>query len=199
MRVPDQRALARRFRDLPLPACGELLDSPWHEARLTALFLLGERYARGDAAARQAAVDLYLAKIDRVNNWDLVDASAPHILGAHLLARDRAILREFADSGSLWRRRVAIVSTFAFLRAGDLDDTFALSDRLIDDKRDLIQKACGWMLREAGKRDPARLRAWLTPRLPRLGRTLLRYAIEKFPEPERKAFLARDRMRPTLP
>lgn len=191
MRVPDQRALARRHRDLPLPACAELLDSPWHEARLTALILLGNRFTRGDADARHAVVDLYLAKIDRVNNWDLVDASAPHILGAHLLRRDRSILYDLAAAESLWRRRVAVVATFAFIRAGDLDDTYTLADMLIPDRRDLIQKACGWMLREAGKRDPARLRAWLSPRLSRLGRTLLRYAIEKFPEPERKAFLLR--------
>ena len=149
VRVPAARAVARRFTDLPRGALAELLRSPVHDERLVALVLLVRAYERGD----EAVAALYLASTAHVNNWDLVDLSAPRILGAHLRTRPRGVLDELVASDSVWERRIAIVATFAFVRAGDLDDTFRLAERLLGDRHDLIHKAAGWMLREAGKRD----------------------------------------------
>lgn len=187
--VPDTRAVARPFRGLPRPELCALLDSAVHEERLAALLLMVEEYRRGDAAAKRAVFDLYMRKLDAVNNWDLVDLSAPGIVGAHLLARSRRRLHDLARSRNLWRRRVAIVSTMEFIRHGQLDDTFAIAEVLLDDPEDLIHKAAGWMLREAGKRDTAAEEAFLARHHARMPRTMLRYAIERFPEPKRKRFL----------
>ena len=157
IRVPATRALARRFADLPLPDVEKLLHDKFHEARLLALVLLVGRYERGDDAERKRVYRSYLANTDRINNWDLVDLSAPNIVGAHLETRSRAPLDELATSKSLWERRIAIVATYWFIRLRQFDDTFRVSTALLGDTHDLIHKAVGWMLREVGKRDESAL------------------------------------------
>lgn len=189
LKVPALRLIAREFRSLPLRECERLLESPWHEARLTALIILVDAYRRGDEATRQAIHDLYLARTDRVNGWDLVDVSAGCILGQHLLDKDRSTLDRLARSDSLWERRMAIVATHYFIRRGEFGDTFRIADLLLADRHDLIHKAVGWMLREVGNRDMTAERAFLRKRYQSMPRTMLRYAIEKFPEDERKAYL----------
>lgn len=193
--VPPQRAIARRHAaTTSLADAGDLLGSPWHEERLTALFLLVRRFERADDDERGRIVELYLARRDRVDNWDLVDASAPYLLGPWLLDRDRpedrALLDELAGSDSLWDRRIAVMATFAGIRAGRFADTLRLADRLLTDPEDLVHKAVGWMLREVGNRDLARAEAFLAPRYRRMPRTMLRYAIERFPPERRREYLA---------
>jgi 3-methyladenine DNA glycosylase AlkD len=187
--VPAVRAVAREFRGTPLGEIETLLGSRMHEERLTALVMLVHAFQRGDERTRRAIYDLYLAQTSRINNWDLVDVSAPHIVGAWLETRSRAPLRRLAKSSSLWERRIAIVATQHFIRRSDLADTFALADILLADREDLIHKAVGWMLREAGKRDVSALRAFLDARHQRMPRTMLRYAIERLPESERLGYL----------
>ena len=147
------RAIARRHRELPLPDLAEVLASPCHEHRQAGLFVLADRYRRAAPAERETIAGFYLQQLDAVNSWDLVDESAPHILGAHLLSRDRAVLYELARSGHLWRQRIAVLATFRFIKAGQFDDTLRLAELLRDHPHDLIHKAVGWMLREVGKRD----------------------------------------------
>jgi 3-methyladenine DNA glycosylase AlkD len=189
IRVPVTRRLAREFRDLPLEDVERLLYEPWHEARLLGVILLGERYARASEGERNAIYKLYLGNTDRVNNWDLVDASAPYIVGTHLLERPRAILDKLARSKNLWERRIAIVATHKLIRAGQFDDTIRIATKLLDDPHDLIHKATGWMLREVGKYDPKRLEAFLDEFAPRMPRTMLRYAIERMPAAQRRRYL----------
>lgn len=189
VRVPEIRAVAKLddgSSDVSL-----LLRSKWHEERLLALLILVRRFERGDDAVRQAVYEFYLSETRWINNWDLVDVSAYKIVGAWLLGRSRAPLRKLASSECLWERRIAIVSTFAFIRTGDVGDTFYLSKKLLNDPHDLMHKACGWMLREAGKRDVRALENFLDENRARMPRTMLRYAIEKFPESRRKKYLAR--------
>jgi 3-methyladenine DNA glycosylase AlkD len=160
-----------------------------HEERLLALLLLVRRYERGDAAVRRRVFRVYLANTRWINNWDLVDVSAPCIVGLYPRTRRRGLLDRLARSANLWERRIAIVATFAFIRRGDFADTFRIADRLLLDPHDLIHKAVGWMLREVGKRDEGAEEAFLRPRYRRMPRTMLRYAIERFPEPKRLAYL----------
>ncbi|GAD83820.1 DNA alkylation repair protein [Nocardia asteroides NBRC 15531] len=199
VRVPATRKVAKQFATLPLKQIGDLLDGPVHEERLAALLILNARFAAAskprtrDDAARAEMVEFYLDAVrrGRVNNWDLVDASAEHIVGPWLLDKDRALLFELAQRDSLWERRVALLSTFAFLKAGDASTTLELAAVLLDDRRDLIQKALGWMLREAGKRvDPAVLTGFLDTYAPRLGRTALSYATEHLTPEQRAAYRA---------
>jgi 3-methyladenine DNA glycosylase AlkD len=188
--VPQQRSVARAHRTLSLKQLAALLKSKIHEERLTALLILVAQYERGDEAAKGACFDFYLAHLGRVNNWDLVDASAYQIVGAHLLERDRKLLHRLAKSEVMWERRVAIVSTYAFIRAGEATTPFEIAQALLGDRHDLIHKAVGWMLREVGKRvSEDVLRAFLKANVSRLPRTTLRYAIERFPITERKAWL----------
>jgi 3-methyladenine DNA glycosylase AlkD len=189
MKVPAVRAIAREFRSLSIGECSRLLESPYHEARLAALVILVESYRRGDEATREAIHDLYLARTDRVNGWDLVDVSAAWLIGQHLFDRDRSLLTSLAVSRSVWERRMAIIATHYFIRKGDFLDTFRIADLLLTDDHDLIQKAVGWMLREVGKRDADAERGFLRERYGRMPRTMLRYAIEKFPEAERRQYL----------
>ncbi len=189
IRVPVLRRLAREFRSLPLPAAVELLQSPIHEERLLALLILTNAYERADESGRAAIYRLYLKNLARVNNWDLVDCSAPRIVGPHLEKRSRNVLFRLARSKILWRRRVAVLATFYFIRQGDFADALRLAELLLDDEHDLMHKAVGWMLREMGKRDVAELKKFLHKHAARMPRTMLRYAIEKFPEPERKRYL----------
>lgn len=185
VRVPQLRAVARRHAGLPFEDLEELLDSAWHEERLVALVILVARYRKQP----DAVYDFYWRKMPRVNNWDLVDTSAPHIVGAHLETRDRKPLYDLARSASVWERRIAVVATQHFIRRGDFDDTLAIVKLLLKDEHDLIHKAAGWMLREIANRDRAAAEAFLDKYAARMPRTMLRYAIEKFPEPLRQHYL----------
>jgi 3-methyladenine DNA glycosylase AlkD len=189
LNAATMHALAREFRDLPLDIVEELLHSPIHDERTIALLILVHQMKRGDPAHRKQVFDLYLANTKHVNSWGLVDCSAPGIVGDYLENRSRAILDKLARSKSLWERRIAIVATQWLIRRGEFDDTLRIVEKLLNDREDLIHKACGWMLREVGKRDLSRLEAFLRQHLEKLPRTTLRYAIERFPEPLRKAYL----------
>jgi 3-methyladenine DNA glycosylase AlkD len=189
VRVPATRAVVTRFRGLPFDEIDDLLDDPVHEHRLAGLLLLVAAYPSDP----EAAVDRYLAAVrrGRVNNWDLVDSSAEHVLGAWLLDRDRSLLDVLAASPVLWERRVAVLSTFAFLKRGDVSTTFALAERLLDDPEDLMHKAVGWMLREAGKRvSRDALRGFLDAHAARMPRTMLAYATEHLDPDERRRYRA---------
>lgn len=188
--VPMVRQVVRQFASLPLTACEELLNSPYNEARLLALLILVKQYSKGGESNREAIYQSYLAHRNRVNNWNLVDSSAPYILGAHLLSRDRQVLYVLARSPVLWDRRIAVLSAFAFIRAGDFEDTLRLTEMLLSDPQDLMHKACGWMLRELGKRDVVVLAAFLRQHQRTMPRTMLRYAIERFSPDQRRALLA---------
>jgi 3-methyladenine DNA glycosylase AlkD len=166
-----------------------MLRSPYHEARVLALLILVRKCERADDALLTQVYQLYLANTERVNNWDLVDASAPGIVGRYLWERDRSVLLDLARSESVWERRIAIIATLYFIRHGHFDDTFRVANLLLSDEHDLIHKAVGWMLREVGKRDRAREESFLRTHHARMPRTMLRYAIEKFPEPLRQQYL----------
>jgi len=191
IRVPVLRKLCREFRYAGIETISGLLDSPWHEDRMLALLLLIERYRASDEAGREVLYDFYCSRTARINNWDLVDLSAPYIVGRHLHARDRSPLYRFAESPNLWERRIAIVSTFHFIRDNDFRDTLTLAERLLADPESLLHKATGWMLREVGKRDQPLLEAFLDRYATVMPRTALRYAIERFPEAQRLAYLRR--------
>lgn len=195
LKVPQLRAELPHTDALSEADVLDLLHSEWHEERLLALLVLGRRFSRAkqDPATQQHLVNLYLAHTKWINNWDLVDSSAPHILGAWLLRRDRAVLDSLAASTSLWEQRIAILATQAFIRVGDFADTLRLSALFLSHPHDLMHKACGWMLREVGKRDLQPLRAFLDQHAAQMPRTMLRYAIEKLPEKPRQAYLAMQR------
>jgi 3-methyladenine DNA glycosylase AlkD len=188
--VPAVRALAAKYRDASLRDLSSLLSSPWHEERLLALLILVRQYAKGSAAARLKIYRLYLRRTSRINNWDLVDSSAEHIVGAHLRDGDRAHLLRFARSRSLWERRIAILATFHYIKRGEFADTLRIARVLRDDPHDLIHKAVGWMLREVGNRSRTTEEAFLKKHAARMPRTMLRYAIERFPERLRRRYLA---------
>lgn len=189
--VPQQRQVARACRALPLSGAVTLLRSPWHEDRLTALLLMVDRFQRGGAAERTEVVRAWLANLHHVNNWDLVDSSAPYLLGPWLRDRPRGLLRQLARSKVLWERRVAMVSTLPLIRDGESADAFALARALEGDPHDLLHKAVGWMLREVGKHVGVdALRGFLSARAATMDRTALRYAIERLPAAERARWLA---------
>lgn len=187
--VPDVRSVAKKYSDLSLSDLKNLLANKYHEARLLALLILTMQYAKGDEAQKKKIVDFYLTQFSRVNNWDLVDSSAYHILGSHLLTRSRSMLRTFARSKHLWTQRIAIISTLAFIRAHQFTDTLEISEMYLTHSHDLIHKASGWMLREVGKRDIAVLRSFLDEHAAVMPRTMLRYAIEKMTPEERQKYM----------
>ena len=189
IRVPALRRLARRYEDLPIDQAESLLRSKIHEYRQIALFILVGRYRRGNAAERAEIYKRYLRNTAHINNWDLVDASAEHIVGAWLQNRSRKPLIQLAASGSLWERRMAVLATFHFIKKGEFEETLRIAKLLINDREDLIHKAVGWMLREVGKRSAATAGAFLRRHYRAMPRTMLRYAIEKLPEDQRQAFL----------
>ena len=193
MPVPAQRAVARRFRELPLPEVAELLGSPVHEHRFVGLAILCDQHRRADAGRRTELTAFYLDHRAGVDNWDLVDASAREMLGVGLIDGDRSILGRLVASERLWDRRIAIVATHALIKAGDPSETFALAERLLGDPHHLMWKATGWMLREAGKRDEAALVAWLEEHRAAMPRTMLRYAIERLDAATRGRLMARER------
>jgi 3-methyladenine DNA glycosylase AlkD len=188
--VPEMRSLARRYRDLDDQAALEMLYSPWHEERLIALLLLVDGYARGDESRRKKIHRAYLANARQINNWDLVDLSAAQIVGSHLDAGDIALLERLVRSKNIWKRRIAIVSTFHFIRRNEFVPTLTIAAMLLGDSHDLIHKAVGWMLREVGKRDRRALDKFLAKHYRRMPRTMLRYAIERHPENVRRQYLA---------
>ena len=187
--VPQARRVVQEFRDAPLAEAVKLLRSPWHEDRLCALLLLVDQFERGDDPLRKKIYTLYLKNTRHINNWDLVDLSAPKIVGPYLEGRSRTLLYRFVRSKNLWERRIAIIATSHFIRQSDFIDALALSQRLLDDDHDLMHKAVGWMLREGGKRDQRVLEEFLDQYAARLPRTALRYAIERFAEPTRRKYL----------
>ena len=193
IKVPVTRAVVKEcWRDTSFGQLEECLASEYHEVRLAGLLALVQRFhhARRNPEEQQCCVDFYLAHLEAVNNWDLVDLSCYEILGTWLLDKEASALHDLARHGrTLWEQRIAIVSTMQFIRHGRLDDTYAIADILLHHPHDLIHKAVGWLLREAGKRDEPRLRAWLKTRYPSMPRTMLRYAIEKFPPADREAYL----------
>jgi 3-methyladenine DNA glycosylase AlkD len=185
-------ALAKEFLDLPIAEIEKLLDSPIHEARACALTIMNElaKKKRTTDEKRKELFDLYLRRHDRINNWDLVDVACRYVIGVYLFDKPRDILYDLARSENIWERRTAIVSTWYFIRAGQLDDAFALSTTLLGDSQDLIHKATGWMLRYSGDMDVGRLRSFLDEHAATMPRTALRYAIEKFDPDERAHYLA---------
>ena len=192
IKVPVTREVVKAcWRETSLQDLEECIASEYHEVRLAALLALVEIF-KHNKAKQSDCIDFYLAHTDRINNWDLVDLSCYPLLGVWLLDKDRQLLYDLARNGrTVWEQRIGIVSTMTFVRHGQLDDTFAIADILLHHPHDLIHKAVGWLLREAGKRDGAALRAWLAPRATAMPRTMLRYAIEKFPEEERREYLAK--------
>lgn len=189
LKVPETRKVARQHRDLPLEKTQLLLSSPIHEERLLALIILVHQFSKADAAGQKNIYDLYLDNTRHINNWDLVDCSAEHIPGPYLFNRSRRILYRLAKSKSLWERRIAIMATFHFIKNDDYADTLSLAERLLDDQEDLIHKATGWMLREIGKRNQDIEENFLEKHYQKMPRTMLRYAIERFPESRRQAYL----------
>jgi hypothetical protein len=186
--MPQIRSLVRRFHPAEFAALPAIIRSPIHEERMLGLLLLVERYLRGTTSDRRAAYRLYVRSFPWINNWDLVDVTAAHVVGAH--GPGRAQLLSWAASKNLWARRIAIVSTFHSIGRNRFADSLALAKRLLHDEEDLIHKAVGWMLREVGKRDAAALESFLRRHHRSMPRTMLRYAIERFPERKRKAYLS---------
>ncbi|NKB89341.1 MAG: DNA alkylation repair protein [Acidobacteria bacterium] len=189
IRVPVLRGLAKRQASAPLRTVMALLKSRCHEDRLAAVLILVLQYQRGDAQHRTRIYDAYLANTEHINNWDLVDSSAHKIVGPHLQDRDRAPLYSLVESTSLWERRIAMMSTLHFIKQDDFDDALAIAELLLHDTEDLIHKIVGWMLREVGNRDIRVEEDFLRGRYQDMPRTMLRYAIEKFPEPRRRAYI----------
>ena len=187
--VPQTRRIVREFRALPLPEVKTLLRSTWHEERLLALLILVAQFETANDKTQDKIYRLYLASTRHINNWDLVDCSAPKIVGAYLFDKPRAPLYELARSANLWERRIAIIATAQFIRENDFRDTLKIARLLLHDREDLIHKAVGWMLREAGQRDNDTLEACLQNHYRSMPRTMLRYAIERFPERKRQAYL----------
>jgi 3-methyladenine DNA glycosylase AlkD len=188
LRVPQVRSVVKDHHSLDLRSVERFLHSRIHEERLFALLVMVARYRR-EEPLREKIYRLYLENTRWINNWDLVDVTAGHIVGAHLWDRDRSVLRKLCRSESLWERRIAVMSTFHFVRRGDFGDTLAIAGMLLDDGEDLIHKAVGWMLREVGKRDRRVEERFLRKHCRVMPRTMLRYAIEKFPDPLRKRYL----------
>jgi len=188
IRVPVLRGLVREFATLDFTSVTTLLHSPWHEERLLAALLLVRQYDRGTRTERTAIFRLYLRSLRHINNWDIVDSSAPHIVGRHLDGTGRATLLRLSRARLLWSRRVAMMATFHSIRQGDFEDALAIAARLLKDEHDLIHKASGWMLREVGQRDCAVLVHFLNRHASTMPRTMLRYAIEKLPPVRRRHF-----------
>lgn len=183
--VPEIRKVAKKHKDLEIDELTELLKSPVHEERMTALIIMTMKYPKDE----ENIYNLYIKNTKYINNWDLVDVTCPRIVGAHLLDKPRDILYEFASSNDIWEKRIAIISTAMFTRNNDFSDTLNISEILLNDTHDLIHKAVGWMLREVGNRDMGVEERFLKKHYKEMPRTLLRYAIEKFPEEKRQRYL----------
>lgn len=191
IKVPVTRQVVKTlWREVSMAELHECMLSPYHEVRLAALLVLVQQFRHSkDEVLRQRQIDFYLGHTDYINNWDLVDLSCYELLGVWLLNKPRQVLYDLARRDHLWEQRIAIVSTMQFVRHGQLDDTYAIADLLLDHRHDLIHKAVGWLLREAGKRDEARLTEYVKGRYAAMPRTTLRYAIERFAPEKRQALL----------
>lgn len=184
--VPEQRRVARRNRAASDATCERLLASPWHEHRLVGLLILRERFERGDAGEREAIAELYLANRERVDNWDLVDASARYLLFDRVRAEPRELLDPLVGAEVVWDRRIGVLATFSLIADGEFDETLRVAEALLGDPHDLIHKAVGWMLREIGKRDERPLREFLDRHAAAMPRTMLRYSLERL-DPQSRA------------
>jgi 3-methyladenine DNA glycosylase AlkD len=187
--VPELRRLAREFQDLPAREVGALLKSVVHEERAAALLILVRRYPRGDRKEQERIYKLYMDHLRYINNWDLVDVSAEHVVGAFLKNKSKRPLYHLSRSKNLWERRVSILATFHYIKGNEFAETLKIAEMLLTDEEDLIHKAVGWMLREVGKRDLATEERFLKKHYRTMPRTMLRYAIERFPEPKRQRYL----------
>ena len=193
VRVPVIRKLARKHRDLSIPAILRVLTSPYHEERLLALLMLVDRFERGDDKVKKNIYTAYLDNTRYINGWDLVDSSAHQVVGAYLLNRDRRKLNTLSRSKSLWERRISIIATYHFIKRDQFEDTLRISRQLLGDSEDLVHKAAGWMLREVGNRDRQAEERFLLEHYRSMPRTMLRYAIEKFDKRERQRYLNGDK------
>ncbi|MFA5173685.1 MAG: DNA alkylation repair protein [Candidatus Pacearchaeota archaeon] len=191
IKVPIQRKIVKEFKDLEINKIQNLLDSKIHEKRFIGLLILIEQFKKANEENKKNIFDLYLKNTKNINNWDLVDLSAPNIVGNFLLDKNKDILYQLANSNDLWEKRISIISTFSFIRKNEFEDSLELTKLLFNDRHDLIHKAVGWMLREIGKKDINVLESFLKEdsRYKQMPRTMLRYAIEKFDEEKRKKYL----------
>lgn len=189
--VPNIRLVAKQNVKTDFDTIKEMISSEWHEVRMCALLIMVQRFPKADEETRKAMYDFYLQSTSRINNWDLVDLTAPTIVGKYLFDKNKDILYQLADSDLLWDNRIAMIATFAFIKEKQLDDTYRLAEKFLHHPHDLMQKAVGWMLREAGKRDYPRLYEFVDKCHDTMPRTMLRYAIEKFPEEARKQMMKR--------
>jgi 3-methyladenine DNA glycosylase AlkD len=189
IRVPLLRKLVKKYGGISIAEVRKLLHSKFHEERLLAVLMLVQLFKSADESVQKQVYDLYLENTEFINNWDIVDISASNIVGAHLYEKDKAPLYDLVQSKNLWERRISIISTFYFIRQNEFDDTLKLAKILLNDKEDLIHKAVGWMLREVGKREIEFEEEFLQEHYKIMPRTMLRYAIEKFPETSRKMYL----------
>tara|TARA_Y100001960_G_scaffold133950_1_gene142148 strand:- start:213 stop:911 length:699 start_codon:yes stop_codon:yes gene_type:complete len=190
VRTPQIRLIAKKHIGISTTEMKTLIKSKYHEERLLGLIILVNKYSKAkDEKSKNQLYKIYVSSFKYVNNWDLVDVTCPHIIGKHLMDNDRSILYSWAKSDDLWTKRIAIVSTHWFIRKNDLQDTFKIAEMLLNDEHDLIHKAVGWMLREAGKRDLEKEEIFLKKHYKNMPRTMLRYSIEKFPEPKRQKYL----------
>jgi 3-methyladenine DNA glycosylase AlkD len=187
--VPVQRSIAKKYKELSLKNIKELLNSDKHEERLIALLILVEQYKKGDEQKKEDIFTFYHLNRKRINNWDLVDLTAHIISGSYLIDKDKIILYKLAESKNIWDRRIAVISTFHFIKNNVFNDALGIAEILLNDKHDLIHKAVGWMLREIGNRDMNTEEGFLEKHYKKMPRTMLRYAIEKFPEKKRLAYL----------
>ena len=187
--MPIQRSIAKKYLNLSLGKIQKLLKSKIHEHRMVGLIILTEKYKKSSEQDRENIFGFYLKNTKNINNWDLVDVTCPRIVGDFLLDKDKKVLYNLANSGDLWEKRISIVSTMAFIDKEEFEDALAISEILLNDSHDLIHKAVGWMLREIGKKDEKVLKDFLKFHYKNMPRTMLRYAIEKFGEGERKSYL----------
>jgi 3-methyladenine DNA glycosylase AlkD len=190
VRAPKIRSIAKKHIDISIADMKTLIQSKYHEERFLGLIILVNKYSKiKDKKNQNKLYKIYVSSFKYINNWDLVDVTCPHVTGKHLMDKDRTIIYKWAKSDDIWTKRIAIVSTFSFIRKNDLEDTFKIAEILLQDKHDLIHKAVGWMLREAGKRDIKKEETFLKKHYKMMPRTMLRYAIEKFPEDKRQKYL----------
>ena len=189
IRVPLLRKLVKKYRGISITEVRKLLHSKFHEERLLAVLMLVQLFKSGDESVQKQVYDLYLENTEFINNWDIVDISASNIVGAHLYEKDKAPLYDLVQSKNLWERRISIIATLYFIRKNEFDDTLKIAEIMLNDKEDLIHKAVGWMLREVGNREISIEEEFLQEHYKKMPRTMLRYAIEKFPETTRKMYL----------
>lgn len=187
--VPQTRLVCKKYKDLPIVEIEKLLESPIHEHRLAAVIIMRSQAERANSVLRKSLYDLYLRRTDRINNWDIIDISCHKIVGTYLADKNRAILYKLARSKQMWERRIAIISTAYFISNNDLEDTFKLAEILLKDKEDLMHKATGWMLREAGKKNEARLKEFLDKYASTMPRTMLRYSLERLHPADRAHYM----------